>query len=174
MYVHKNLIQFYLIIFSHWVVGLVLAWTLHAVGFTIKNFEFCNVVSCVLKLLLNRSWDQLIVKISLHESINSISNTCQSKFKFISSFYFQSKNAKSDQNSGNGQNSIKNTLIYSSPCCLKGSFILTPINKCGMSYKLEIVIYLALCVPSAVLFKLNPTIGIACALWHNLLTRQLN
>ena len=46
-----------------------------------------------------------------------------------------------------------------------------PVNSAAITYKLEIVIYLALCVPSALLFKLDLTIGLAHTLWHNLLTR---
>ena len=125
----------------------------------------CFSVISVLKLLLNKCWDQLIVKIS--NIISSHFPLILSIFKFLSiSINF----GKSGQKLKNSLNSIKQLSKCSSPSCFQASLLLTSINKCWTSYKLEIVIYLALSVPSAVIFELDLTVGLAHALWHNLLT----
>ena len=63
--------------------------------------------------------------------MSSISNLFQSKFKFVSSFYFQSKNAKSDKNSENGQNSIKK---YINPVIDTKQILYSPVSLVAQNF----------------------------------------
>ena len=140
-------------------------------AFPSENFMSLQQCFFVLELLLNNSWNQLIVKIFdssqwvLFLSFLSLSVHFQFSFIFITNL------VKSCQNSRNWSDS--------SDLCIKlflitlpgGSFILTPNNKLWYLVFMMDLIYLQRYVLTLWMLDsnwyFNNCYTLACALWHN-------